>query len=100
MRVMDQAGQVGGFCHAFQQQHPPRGDADRGELRQRGGPALMLYPPSVILDELSTFLPLEDGDVVMTGTPSGVGPVTRGARFEGRILNGDTELVRGTWQAI
>ena len=71
-----------------------------GELRQRGGPALMLYRPSVILDELITFLPLEDGDVVMTGTPSGVGPVTRGARFEGRILDGDTELVRGTWQAI
>jgi 2-keto-4-pentenoate hydratase/2-oxohepta-3-ene-1,7-dioic acid hydratase in catechol pathway len=33
----------------------------------------MLYPPSVILEELKQFLTLEDFDIVMTGTPAGVG---------------------------
>ncbi len=71
-----------------------------GELRQRGGPRQMLYPPAVILEELRSFIPLEDGDIIMTGTPAGVGPVEAGALFEARLLNGDTELVSASWRAI
>ena len=58
-----------------------------GELRQRGGPRQMLYKPNAILEELRCFIPLEDGDIVMTGTPSGVGPVERDALFEARLLH-------------
>ena len=71
-----------------------------GELRQRGSPRQMLYPPAVILEELRSFIPLEDGDIVMTGTPAGVGPVEAGALFEARLLNGDTELVSASWRAM
>lgn len=39
------------------------------EKRQAGGTALMMYKPAQILKELQTFITLEDGDVVMTGTP-------------------------------
>ena len=62
-----------------------------GALRQRGGTQHMLYPPSVILKEVQTFLPLEDGDIIMTGTPAGVGPIETGATFTGRILDGERE---------
>ena len=71
-----------------------------GSLRQRGGPAQMLYPPSVILEELRSFIPLEDGDIVMTGTPSGVGPVQAGTHFDGRLLHSNAELLSASWRAI
>ena len=56
-----------------------------GELRQQGGVTNMLYKPATILEELNQFLTLEDGDIVMTGTPAGVGPVLKGQRFEGQV---------------
>ena len=68
-------------------------------LRQKGDVSLMLYPPSVILEELKHFLTLEDFDIVMTGTPAGVGPVRAGERFRGRVLNGETELISQEWLA-
>ena len=52
----------------------------------------MLYPPEVMLAELRHFPVLEDFDIVMTGTPAGVG-ATAGERFHGRVLEG--ELVSG-----
>ena len=69
------------------------------ELRQRGGPPQMLYPPDVILEELTSFLSLEDGDIVMTGTPSGVGPIPKGSQFHGRILHSNLELTAASWVA-
>ena len=70
-----------------------------GELRQKGDVSLMLYPPDVILTELKQFLVLEDYDIVMTGTPAGVGPVQTGERFHGRVLDGERELISGAWLA-
>jgi len=61
--------------------------------------SLMLYPPDVILNELHQFLVLEDFDIVMTGTPAGVGAVQAGERFCGRVLHGEQELVSGAWLA-
>ena len=69
------------------------------ELRQKGSPPQMLYPPNVILEELNRFLTLEDGDVIMTGTPSGVGPIPKGSQFDGRILHNDLEITRASWMA-
>ena len=69
------------------------------ELRQKGDVSLMLYPPDVILQELNQFLVLEDYDIIMTGTPAGVGSVQAGERFHGRVLHNEHELVSGTWLA-
>ena len=70
-----------------------------GELRQRGGPRQMLYPPDVILQALNHFATLEDSDIIMTGTPSGVGPVIAGSRFHARILDNENELTSASWVA-
>ncbi len=70
-----------------------------GRRRQTGAVGLMLYPPPVILHELRGFMTLEDGDILMTGTPGGVGPVRRGERFEGRVLAGQRTLVGAAWVA-
>jgi 2-keto-4-pentenoate hydratase/2-oxohepta-3-ene-1,7-dioic acid hydratase in catechol pathway len=71
-----------------------------GSLRQKGDVSLMLYPPPIILQELAQFCQLEDYDIVMTGTPAGVGMVQPGECFQGRILDSEQELVRGEWTAV
>ena len=68
-------------------------------VRQKGYASLMLYPPGVILKELNQFLVLEDFDIVMTGTPAGVGAVQAGERFCGRVLHGEQKLVSVGWLA-
>lgn len=68
-------------------------------LRQKGDVSLMLYPPDVILQELNKILIQEDFDIVMTGTPAGVGAVRVGKRFNGRVLNGEQQLVSAEWLA-
>ena len=68
-------------------------------VRQKGDVNLMLYPPDVILKELNQFLVLEDFDIVMTGTPAGIGSIQAGERFYGRVFHGKQELVSAEWLA-
>ncbi|NJR80606.1 fumarylacetoacetate hydrolase family protein [Sphingomonas corticis] len=49
-----------------------------GELRQLGDMADMIWSPAECVAELSRFVELAPGDLVLTGTPAGVGPVRRG----------------------
>lgn len=70
-----------------------------GKRRQTGSVAMMLHSPQQILAEVLSFIDLEDGDIVMTGTPSGVGEVVAGDVFHGRVLQADTVLVSQQWQA-
>lgn len=69
------------------------------ELRQRGGVDLMMYKPDIILSELGEFMTLDDNDIVMTGTPAGVGEIRAGEHFNGRLLDGERELINVTWIA-
>jgi len=71
-----------------------------GELRQQGHVSMMLYPPLVIIEELSQFMSLRGGDIIMTGTPAGVGPLISGADYTATLLNGDEVLVTKTWRAL
>jgi len=70
-----------------------------GALRQQGDSRLMLSSPAAVLRELRSFTRLSDGDIIMTGTPAGVGPVRAGATFIGRILADGNTLVEASWQA-
>jgi 2-keto-4-pentenoate hydratase/2-oxohepta-3-ene-1,7-dioic acid hydratase in catechol pathway len=67
------------------------------ELTQKGGVELMLYKPDEIIKEIQSFCTLEDGDVIMTGTPKGVGKIPKGAHFHGKILNMDELLLDSIW---
>lgn len=69
-------------------------------LTQIGGVELMIYPPSIILGEISTFCTLEDGDIVMSGTPKGVGTFKVGDKFRGEIYIADKLVLSKTWIAI
>jgi 2-keto-4-pentenoate hydratase/2-oxohepta-3-ene-1,7-dioic acid hydratase in catechol pathway len=48
------------------------------EVRQDGNTALMIYSIGRVLAHVSQFMTLEPGDLVLTGTPAGVGPVQPG----------------------
>jgi 2-keto-4-pentenoate hydratase/2-oxohepta-3-ene-1,7-dioic acid hydratase in catechol pathway len=54
-------------------------------LKQQGGVSLMMAKPADILKELQTFMSLEDGDIVMTGTPKGVGIIGKNDTFTGQV---------------
>jgi acylpyruvate hydrolase len=49
-----------------------------GKERQRDSSALMLFRIPRLLSDISKVMTLEEGDVVLTGTPKGVGPVVGG----------------------
>lgn len=68
-----------------------------GDLTQSGGCDLMLYKPDEILTEIKSFSTLENGDIIMTGTPEGVGVIDFGDEFIGKIYANDSLLVIKTW---
>jgi len=49
-----------------------------GATRQDGNTALMMRRIPQIVAEMSEIFTLEEGDVILTGTPAGVGPITSG----------------------
>lgn len=53
-----------------------------GELRQEAHTSLMIFSVAKVLSYISQFMTLEPGDVVLTGTPEGVGELKRGDRVE------------------
>lgn len=53
-----------------------------GELRQDGSTALMIHGVHELISIISHALSLLPGDVIMTGTPSGIGQVQAGDNFE------------------
>jgi acylpyruvate hydrolase len=52
-----------------------------GQLKQQGNTSLMLFPFPFIISYLSKFFTLKTGDLIFTGTPSGVGPVQPGDKL-------------------
>ncbi|KAI9845846.1 MAG: Acylpyruvase fahd1, mitochondrial [Sclerophora amabilis] len=66
-----------------------------GETRQEDSTSLMLFRIPRILSEISKVMTLEDGDVVLTGTPKGVGLVQEGDKIEAGIRVGGAELDEG-----
>ena len=49
-----------------------------GELRQKGRTAQMVFPAARLLSLMSHVMTLEPGDLLVTGTPEGVGPLSHG----------------------
>ncbi|EPN8459796.1 fumarylacetoacetate hydrolase family protein [Vibrio cidicii] len=66
---------------------------------QKGHVNQMLYSPQAILAELKGYVTLQDGDIVMTGTPQGVGVVHKGDVFLGRLKCGEHTLIEIEWLA-
>lgn len=55
------------------------------KLRQAGNTNQMIFCPGKLLEYISSIFTLEPGDIVLTGTPSGVGPIQNGDNVKGII---------------
>ncbi len=58
-----------------------------GKLRQSGNTNQMIFSPGKLLEYISSIFTLEPGDIILTGTPSGVGPIQSGDEVCGEIEN-------------
>jgi len=56
-------------------------------IRQKEKLNMMLFPPVKLLQYLSSLITLEEGDLIYTGTPKGVGKVERGDKLFAKIDN-------------
>ncbi len=70
-----------------------------GEVRQQGTTQDMVWSVAQLLAHVSSIMTLEPGDLVLTGTPSGVGPLQAGDRVEASLDHVDLlhhEVVQST----
>jgi len=71
-----------------------------GNLQQEANYDLMIYKPDDILKEIQTFMTLEDGDIIMSGTPKGVGNYKVGDTFKAVVYNGEDVLLERVWEVV
>ena len=60
-----------------------------GEIRQEGDMNQMIWKTPEMISILSTLFTLRPGDIIMTGTPAGVGPVVKGDKLRGEAAGVD-----------
>jgi fumarylpyruvate hydrolase len=68
--------------------HPDQGRialTQNGEVKQDGNLNQQIWSVREIIASLSSFVRLEPGDIILTGTPDGVGPVVKGDQLKVEI---------------
>ncbi|MFU2511450.1 MAG: fumarylacetoacetate hydrolase family protein [Pseudoalteromonas prydzensis] len=70
-----------------------------GHIQQQGDCGLMIHKADAILAEISQFMSLQDGDIIMTGTPAGVGEVSAGSEFIVQLYLDAQLLLEQRWLA-
>jgi fumarylpyruvate hydrolase len=95
----EQSAVIGPVVPAARLGHPVNGRIVlrvNGEVRQQADITELVWKVPELIAHLSTLYHLRPGDVVMTGTPAGVGPVRPGDRLEGEVEGvGQVSLVVG-----
>ncbi len=68
--------------------HPTQGAVwlkVNGQLKQNGDLNQLIWKVPEMIAYLSTLFALQPGDLILSGTPAGVGPVVRGDRLHGGV---------------
>lgn len=55
------------------------------EIKQRGQTRDMIFPLESLIAYLGAHYPLQKGDIILTGTPAGVGPLKAGDEIKGTL---------------
>ncbi|UXN71569.1 fumarylacetoacetate hydrolase family protein [Devosia neptuniae] len=87
-KAFDHSAPIGTIEPASEIGHPDKGAITlsvNGVVRQEGDLAEQIWNVSEAIAYLSGFVTLKPGDLIMTGTPSGVGAVVKGDVLEGAI---------------
>lgn len=93
----DDACPIAGFVSKTQVPHPQQLEfrlTVNGEVRQHGNSANMIRGISQMISEMSQHFTLLPGDVVLTGTPAGVGPLHAGDTLQLQLADLFTETSR------
>jgi fumarylpyruvate hydrolase len=84
-KAFDGSAPCGPLVPASQIGHPAKGRITlkcNGTLRQDGDLSQMIWNVPEVIEKLSEMVALEPGDVIFTGTPSGVAATVAGDRLE------------------
>ena len=87
-KSFDRSAPVGPLRPVSDVGHPAQGRIElrvNGTLRQEGDLDQMIWKTPEIIACLSDYFELAAGDVILTGTPAGVGAVSRGDVMEAKI---------------
>ena len=87
-KAFDHSAPIGTIEPASEIGHPDKGAITlsvNGTVRQKGDLSEQIWNVSEAIAYLSGFVTLKPGDLIMTGTPSGVGAVVKGDVLEGAI---------------
>lgn len=87
-KAFERSGPVGPLYPVSAVGHPDHGRVElkvNGALRQEGDLNQMIWKVPEMISYLSEYFELQAGDVIMSGTPSGVNAVVRGDTMEAMI---------------
>ena len=87
-KAFEGSAPCGALVPAAEIGHPDRGLIQlkvNGEVRQTGDLGQMIWKVPEMIAYLSDYFELGAGDVIMSGTPSGVGPVARGDVLDAEV---------------
>ena len=87
-KAFEKSAPMGPIIPASDLGHPVQGLIDlkvNGVLKQKGDLNQMIWKTADIISYLSTYYELAAGDLIMSGTPAGVGPIVKGDIMTGSI---------------
>ncbi|KAJ3108871.1 hypothetical protein HDU97_010143 [Phlyctochytrium planicorne] len=64
-----------------------------GKIKQNGNTKDMMFKVPTLIHYVSSIMKLEEGDVILTGTPSGVGPMLPGSVLTAGLRNPNAEEI-------
>lgn len=70
------------------------------QLEQKGAVTEMIFSPDYLLKYLNKFFTLNDGDIIMTGTPNGVGQLESKKDYEISLLESAKVVSQHKWKAV
>ncbi len=87
-KAFERSAPVGPIHPVAEIGHPDHGRIElkvNGETRQEGDLNQMIWKVPEMVSHLSEYFELAPGDIILSGTPAGVGPVVKGDRREASI---------------
>jgi fumarylpyruvate hydrolase len=98
-KAFDASAPCGALRPASEIGHPSKGRialSVNGKVRQEGDLSQMIWNVPEVIGKLSEMVALAPGDIIMTGTPAGVGATVAGDRLEAEIAGiGKLTITKG-----
>ena len=71
-----------------------------GKVQQQGSSADMLFPILPLISHMSENFSLQPGDIILTGTPAGVGPLEVGDQLQCQLVLDGKELLAANTEVL